>query len=176
MFKRKISSIMKKKQTIPNISKNFMDHNHELCFESALKDFKQHFIKKELKLTPLRLKVFQLLLKDHRPLGAYQILDLLRKDGFSSTPPIAYRVLDFLIEHGFVHKIKKLNAFVACSHPGNSHSPTFIICRKCEKVAEINEKESGLKFNKETSSEFKIEEAIIELIGICKNCTKLEVI
>ena len=131
MFKRKISSIMKKKQTSPNISKNFMDHNHELCFESALKDFKQHFIKKELKLTPLRLKVFQLLLKDHRPLGAYQILDLLRKDGFSSTPPIAYRVLDFLIKHGFVHKIKKLNAFVACSHPGNSHSPTFMICRKC---------------------------------------------
>ena len=87
MFKRKISSIMKKKQTSPNISKNFMDHNHELCFQSALKDFKQHFIEKELKLTPLRLKVFQLLLKDHRPLGAYQILDLLRKDGFSSTPP-----------------------------------------------------------------------------------------
>ncbi len=176
MFKRKVSSIMKKKQTNPNISKNFMDHNHELCFESALKDFKQHFIKKKLKLTPLRLKVFQLLLKDHRPLGAYQILDLLRKDGFSSTPPIAYRVLDFLIKHGFVHKIKKLNAFVACSHPGNSHSPTFMICRKCEKVAEINEKESGLKFSRETSSEFKIEEAIIELIGICKNCTKLEVI
>ena len=176
MFKRKISSIMKKKKTNPNISKNFMYHNHELCVESALKDFKQHFIEKELKLTPLRLKVFQLLLKDHRPLGAYQILDLLRKDGFSSTPPIAYRVLDFLIEHGFVHKIKKLNAFVACSHPGNSHSPTFIICRKCEKVAEINEKESGLKFNKETSSEFKIEEAIIEFIGICKNCIKLDVI
>ena len=176
MFKKKISSIMKKKQTSPNISKNFIDHNHELCFESALKDFKQHFIEKELKLTPLRLKVFQLLLKDHRPLGAYQILDLLRKDGFSSTPPIAYRVLDFLIEHGFVHKIKKMNSFVACSHPGNSHSPTFMICRKCEKVAEINEKESGLNFNKETSSEFKIEEAIIELIGICKNCTKLEVI
>ena len=135
-----------------------------------------YFIEKELKLTPLRLKVFQLLLKDHRPLGAYQILDLLRKDGFSSTPPIAYRVLDFLIEHGFVHKIKKLNAFVACSHPGNSHSPTFMICRKCEKVAEINEKESGLNFNRAPSSEFKIEEAIIELIGICKNCTKLEVI
>ena len=41
-----------------------------------------------------------------------------------------------------------------------------MICRKCEKVAEINEKESGLKFNKETSSEFKIEEAIIEFIGM----------
>ena len=42
---------------------------------------------------------------------------MLGKDGFSSTPLIAYRVLDFLIEQGFVHKIKKLNAFIACSHP-----------------------------------------------------------
>ena len=125
--------------------------------------FKKHCHKNNFKLTPLRLKVFELLLKDHRPIGAYQILEMLGKDGFSSTPPIAYRVLDFLIKHGFVHKIKKLNAFVACSHPGSSHSPTFMICRKCERIAEINEKESGLKFNREPSSEFKIEEAIIEL-------------
>ena len=74
-----------------------MDHA-ELCFESALKDFKQHFIEKKLKLT-LRLKVFKLLLKDHRPLGAYQILDLLRKDGLVLHPH-SYRVLDFLIKHG----------------------------------------------------------------------------
>ena len=101
---------------------------------------------------------------------------MLGKEGFSSTPPIAYRVLDFLIEQGFVHKIKKLNAFIACSHPGNSHSPTFMICRKCEKVAEIDEKKSGLKLDKKSLSEFKIEESIIEIIGICKKCISLEAI
>ena len=96
------------------------------------------------------------MLDDHRPIGAYHILEMLGKEGFSSTPPIAYRVLDFLIEQGFVHKIKKLNAFIACSHPGNSHSPTFMICRKCEKVAEIDEKKSGLKLDKKSLSEFNI--------------------
>ena len=37
-----------KKTDKPKYFKNFMDHDHELCFESALKDFKQHFIEKNL--------------------------------------------------------------------------------------------------------------------------------
>ena len=84
--------------------------------------------------------------------------------------------LDFLIEQGFVHKIKNLNAFIACSHPGNTHSPTFMICRKCEKVAEIDVKESGIKLDKNLFSDFQIEESIIEVIGICKSCFSSEII
>ena len=115
------------------------------------------------------------MLRDHQPLGAYQILDMLRDSGFASTPPIAYRVLDFLIEQGFAHKIKRLNAFVACSHPGSTHSPTFMICRKCDKVAEIDEKESGIDLKKATSFDFKVEEAVIEFIGLCTSCVTVEV-
>ena len=63
-----------------------------------------------------------MLLQEHRALGAYAILDRLRDAGFGSQPPVAYRALDFLVENGFVHKIERLNAFVACSHPGASHS------------------------------------------------------
>ena len=74
--------------------------------------------KESLRLTPVRRKVLELLLQEHRALGAYAILDLLREAGFGSQPPVAYRALDFLAEHGFVHKIERLNAFVACVHPG----------------------------------------------------------
>ena len=51
-----------------------------------------------------------------------------------------------------------------------------MICRKCEKVAEIDEKKSGLKLDKKSLSEFMIEESIIEIIGICKKCISLEAI
>ena len=167
---------MKKIQIKKEISKNFKKHNHKLCYETSMNAFHKYCLENNHKLTPLRLKVFELLLKDHRPTGAYQILGMLSKEGFSSTPPIAYRVLDFLIEHGFAHKINRLNAFIACSHPGSKHSPTLMICRKCEKVAEIGKKESGLKVDKNALSEFQIEESIIEIIGICKNCRHLEAI
>ena len=167
---------MKKNYINKIISKNFKKHNHKLCYETSMKAFHIHCLQKKLKLTPLRLKVFELLLKDHRPLGAYQILNTLSKDGLNFTPPVIYRVLDFLMEQGFVHKIKNLNAFIACSHPENTHSPTFMICRKCEKVAEIDVKESGIKLDKNLFSDFKIEESIIEIIGICKSCFSSETI
>ena len=175
MFKQK-KTFMKKNYINKIISKSFKDHNHELCYKSSMKAFKKKIHEKKLKLTPLRLKVFELLLNDHRPLGAYQILNTLSKDGLNLTPPVIYRVLDFLIEQGFVHKIKNLNAFIACSHPGNTHSPTFMICRKCEKVAEIDLKESGIKLDKNLFSDFQIEESIIEVIGICKSCFSSETI
>ena len=127
-----------------------------------------------LKLTPLRRKVFEFLIKDHKALGAYKILDMLRDSGYSSNPPIAYRVLDFLVEHGFVHKIEGLNAFIACTNPGISHVPAFMICRKCDKVAEIEDTTSKFKMaNPSHSMGFKIEEAIIEMTGVCNYCLKM---
>ena len=136
-------------------------------------EIEKHCHKKNLQFTPLRRRVFEYLLRDHKPLGAYEILDLLREDGLASTPPIAYRVLDFLMKEGFVHKIQGLNAFVACSHPGSSHSPAFMICRKCEKVAELDEKISGINLEKSIPSDFSVEETVVEMRGICTSCMAL---
>ena len=166
---------MRKKNHQKHYSQVFKEHNHNRCFEVVMKTFQNHCLKKNLKVTPLRNKVLECLLKGHQSLGAYQILDLLRQAGFSSTPPIAYRVLNFLIEHGFVHKIERFNTFIACSHPGNFHSPAFMICRKCDKVAEIDEKECGIDLKKATPVDFKVEEAVIEMIGICTSCITTEV-
>ena len=59
---------------------------------------KKYCHKQKLQLTPARRKVLELLLQEHRALGAYDILDLLREAGFNSQPPVAYRALDFLVE------------------------------------------------------------------------------
>ena len=161
---------MKKKQS-KVVSKIFDNHAHENCFDDAMKQIETYFIKKNLQFTPLRRKVFEILSRDHRPLGAYEILGTLGKEGHSSSPPIAYRVLGFLIEHGFVHKIQGLNAFIACSNPNHNHSPTFVICRKCEKVAEIDEKNSGICFQYPGIEDFRVEKTTVELTGICTSCS-----
>ena len=166
---------MNKKIFIKNpTSKIFKKHNHDICYETAIQAFEKHCLENNLQCTPLRKKILEFLLKDHRPKGAYEILDLLRKEGLSSKPPIAYRVLDFLIEHGFAHKIHGLNSFIACSHPGDLHSPAFLICRKCERVAEIDDPPSGFSFDKTSVFEFKVEQAFIEITGICNSCLDLE--
>ena len=152
----------------------FKKHNHANCSKQALRKFEQHCLKKNLQVTPLRRKILEYLLRDHRPLGAYEILDLLRKEGFSSTPPIAYRVLDFLIAEGFVHKVKGLNAFIACTEPGNVHSPIFMICRKCKKVAEVSGVDDQIDLPPYVSDDFNIESTIVELLGVCTSCGKME--
>ena len=166
---------MKKKKKNENSSKIFKYHDHGACFGYAITLIEDYFIEKKLQLTPLRRKVFEILIEDHKPLGAYEILDKLGKAGFSLSPPIAYRVLDFLMEHGFVHKVQGLNAFIACSNPEHSHFPTFVICRKCEKVAEVSDDKTRLNLSSPEITDFKIEKTTIELTGICSTCENTEI-
>ena len=98
-----------------------------------------------------------------------EILDHLREEGLGSQPPVAYRALDFLVSHGFAHKIERLNAFIACSHAGEAHSPAFLICRSCDTVAEAEPDRSALT---QAASEagFTVERMVVEAVGLCPKC------
>ena len=115
--------------------------------------------------------MYEILLADHSALGAYAILDELSKRGEKSQPPVAYRALDFLQEHGFVHKIERLNAFIACTHPHEGHKPAFLICRSCDQVAEAHaELEEGRLGRVADRAGFQIEKTVVEAVGLCPNC------
>jgi len=68
--------------------------------------------------------------------GVYEILEGFSKEGLGAQSSVAYRTLSFLLAHGFVHKIERLNAFNACAHPLEAYAPAFMSCRSCEFVAE----------------------------------------
>ncbi len=151
----------------------FHKHDHENCVESGLSNAEKRCSEEGLRLTPVRRKVLEMLLQEHRALGAYAILDRLREEGFGSQPPVAYRALDFLVDNGFVHKIERLNAFVACSHPGAVHSPAFMICRKCDMVAEAQTAPAkSLLAAAARAAGFEIERTVVEAEGICPDCTE----
>lgn len=151
----------------------FSHHDHRECQSSAIVAAEAYCEQNHLNLTPVRRRVLEILLSDHRALGAYAILDLLRDAGFKSQPPVAYRALDFLTEHGFAHKIERLNAFVACVHPQEDHAPAFMICRRCEAVAEANTTpETNALAHAAKDAGFQIERTVIEAEGICPDCNE----
>lgn len=150
----------------------FAAHDHAACVSDTLSVAEARCAREGLRLTPVRRKVLEILVQEHRALGAYAILDLLRDAGFGSQPPVAYRALEFLTAHGFAHKIERQNAFVACAHPDAAHSPAFMICRKCDHVAEATASPvKGTLGDAARAAGFQIEKTVVEAEGLCPACS-----
>jgi Fur family zinc uptake transcriptional regulator len=147
----------------------FGPHNHDDCIATAIAAADKISAGKGLQLTPIRRRVLEILLAKHRAIGAYEILEVLRAEGRAAQPPVAYRALDFLVSNGFAHRIESLNAFVACSNPGEAHHAAFLVCRKCAAVAETDGQTSGLDEAAKAAG-FDTESRVIEAEGICPSC------
>lgn len=151
----------------------FAAHDHGHCVETAMVAAEERCADKGLQFTPVRRKALEILLQEHRALGAYEVLDRLRDAGFGSQPPVAYRALDFLVANGFAHKIERLNAFIACAHPRAAHSPAFMICRICDSVAEASATPArGVLGQAAREAGFRIERTVVEAEGVCPACAE----
>lgn len=151
----------------------FTQHDHSACVSSTLAAAEAACATGGLRFTPVRRRVLEILLQEHRALGAYAILDRLREDGFGSQPPIAYRALDFLVANGLAHKIERLNAFIACVSPSESHTPAFMICRLCDAVAETQSSPArGALGDAARATGFRIERTVVEAEGVCPACVE----
>lgn len=151
----------------------FAHHDHNACVSETLAAAEARCEKDGLRFTPVRRKVLEILLQEHRALGAYAILDRLREDGLGSQPPVAYRALDFLVMNGLAHKIERLNAFTACVHPDHSHTPAFMICRVCDAVAETQSSPTRSPLTDAArAAGFRIERTVVEAEGVCPACAE----
>lgn len=151
----------------------FDTHNHAHCIADGLASADRQCRAAGAQLTPVRRRVLEILLEQHRAMGAYEILDILRDEGLGSQPPVVYRALDFLVGHGFAHRIERLNAFVACAHPGEDHTPAFLVCRTCDRVAEASsDAQRGRLGDAAREAGFVIERAVVEAVGLCPDCQK----
>ncbi len=149
----------------------FDDHDHAACAAHTLERALQQSEAEGLRLTPVRRRALEILLESHRAMGAYEVLERLSADGFGNQPPVAYRALDYLVAQGLAHRVQRLNAYAACLSPDRDHSPVFLICRICEKVAEADAPElrQALR-NLGEAGGFQVERATVEALGLCAVC------
>ncbi|TMV15074.1 Fur family transcriptional regulator [Arenibacterium halophilum] len=152
-------------------SPGFHRHDHAACISDTMRAVEAACAQNRWQLTPIRRRVLEILLAEHRALGAYDILEVLASEGQPAQPPVAYRALDFLVRHGFAHRIERLNAFAACTAPDHDHVPAFLICRDCKTVAEsTTELSQGRLGQAARDSDFTIERVVVEAEGLCPRC------
>jgi Fur family zinc uptake transcriptional regulator len=121
-------------------------------------------------LTPLRRRVLELLIDQHGPAKAYDLLPLL--DGEKSAkPPTIYRALDFLVRLGLAHRIESLNAFMACDIGACERSTIFLICEKCGGAEEFDAGHALVDLADAAKQDgFAIRRTMIEASGVCSTC------
>ncbi|WP_134679690.1 Fur family transcriptional regulator [Paracoccus ravus] len=149
----------------------FHAHDHAHCAETVLRRAEDQARSEGVRLTPVRRRVLEILLESHRALGAYDVLERLAAEGFGKQPPVAYRALDFLVEQGLAHRVRRLNAYAACLSPDRDHAPAFLICRGCEQVAEAETPELRAALAAlGAGNGFSIERSTVEVLGLCARC------
>jgi Fur family transcriptional regulator, zinc uptake regulator len=125
-----------------------------------------------LALTTLRRQVYTLIVASERPVGAYDLLAALEPQRGRVPPTTVYRALEFLVEHGFVHRIESKNAFFACCDVGRPHQGQFLICDGCGETIEIP---GGGELAERLSSSApahgcEVHHQVVELSGLCAAC------
>ena len=146
-------------------------HDHGDCIRRVLDEAERRASEDRVNFTPVRRHALEILLESHAAMPAYGLLKRLDADGFGSQPPVAYRALDFLMGQGFVHKVERLNAYVACMYPHETHTPAFLVCRTCRSVAETCVSPTPAALLQEArATGFAIERSVMEAEGLCRDC------
>ncbi len=162
---------MAKKKSLHFINE---DHDHESCIAEAMGKAEKVCQQRGQRFTALRRRVFELVWLHHRPIGAYEVLELLQQDG-RAAPPTVYRALDFLLEIGLVHRIASLNAYVGCVQPHHPHEGQFFICESCKSYAELDDPDINNAIAASAIEHgFSVRQHTVEIMGLCPRCQKKE--
>ncbi|MDP6353107.1 MAG: Fur family transcriptional regulator [Alphaproteobacteria bacterium] len=146
-------------------------HDHDRCVAEAVAAAAELCAARGVRLTALRRRVLELIWRHHRPVGAYELLDLMRANGRAAAPPTVYRALAFLSEHGLVHRIDSMNAYLGCAAPGATHRAHFLICEDCGEAAEIIDNELRRAVGRCTGrAGFEVRTETVEITGVCARC------
>ena len=157
----------------PTSRKSQNPHAHCHDADAFVRDVSRVCDERGLRLTAIRLRVLELLAEATIPVKAYDLLDRLKDGPGVAAPPTVYRALDFLLEHGFIHKLESINSFVGCHHPGEAHQVPFLICDRCSSATEICDEGVASLLNAQARDRgFTPAAQTLEVHGLCAACSK----
>jgi Fur family zinc uptake transcriptional regulator len=149
------------------------EHDHQRCIAKALATAEKVCARQNKQLTPIRRRVLELIWNRHAPIRAYDILGGLKKSDGALAPPTVYRVLEFLLEAGLIHRIDALNAFIGCESPSDGHACQILVCSSCKRVQELDDPAIiEVLSQKAKAAGFTAAAQSVEIKGLCASCSK----
>lgn len=150
------------------------EHDHAACVEKAAERARRICERAGIRLTALREAVLRVLLSSHKALGAYDIIEALRKEGRRLAPISVYRIIDVLLSAGLVHRLESKNAYFAClSGHSDLKSTLILVCDECSRVAEAEAPQAWSAISSVTQANgFSVSETVLEIQGCCADCLK----
>ena len=131
-------------------------------------------LKRKKSLTPSRTLVIKTLSRHKKPISAYELRNEINKNGdININISQIYRVLEFWIDLGLIHKIFSINKFLLCITPEEKHTHMLNYCTVCEKVFETCNEKIGLNLKKSTAKlnlAFNNDRSV-EIPVICPQCS-----
>ncbi|QBR72638.1 Fur family transcriptional regulator [Beijerinckiaceae bacterium] len=127
----------------------------------------------KISLTPGRRRILEILAREGRPLGAYEMIDRVAESTGKRPAPISiYRALDFLLDNNLIHRLASRNAYLACGHGHTAQEPiVFLICDVCGEVVEATSPAMrGSLADLARQAKFSPRAQVMEVAGRCKAC------
>jgi Fur family zinc uptake transcriptional regulator len=124
-------------------------------------------------LTPARQRALDALTAANRPVGAYEMIELMTDASGKRPAPISvYRALGYLLDNGLAHRLASKNAFVVCGHDHGAEEPViFLICETCGDVKEATSAGLAQELAGLTQrAGFTPRTRVIEINGRCERC------
>jgi len=149
-------------------------HNHARCSADAITHAEVTCAERAERLTPPRRQVLEVLAASHKPLGAYEIMDIIARKKARPAPITVYRALEFLMKQGFVHRIESRNAYLACAHNHDSGAVVaFLMCDTCGVAGEVpTAAMAQVLAAAAKKAGFRPSMSVIELTGTCSHCRR----
>ena len=122
-------------------------------------------------LTPHRLKILNTISECAEPITAYALKDRLNDGGTALNISTIYRVLEFWIRFGIIHKIDSAKTFFVCKNRHHFGLHIIYHCLSCDEVIEKNNFSNDKDFL-EDSLFIPTLDQVIELKGECKRCVE----
>jgi Fur family ferric uptake transcriptional regulator len=141
--------------------------------QKEVKQFCDFLKKKELKLTPQRVRIAETVFSAHKHFTAEQLYAWVKKVEPLVGKVTVYRTLEQLVESGMVDEFSLKKGVSTYEHVAGHDHHDHLLCVRCGKIEELSSpKLEKLKRDEAEKRGYEVISHTLKIYGLCPDCRK----